>query len=386
MKLAALGAAALLALAMLGAGSARAQSGGLMSGAVTVPDREGDAAYAAPAVSVPGRIGGDLMIMTGRADVSGEVGDNSLVLAERYTQSGEVGGELAVAAKSVDIDGGVGGGLYLSADDVRLSRTARVGQDARVFGKDVLITGRIDRNLDVSADTVALGGTIGGDVTVHAREIFLAPNTVINGAFRWRSPNQPDVPDEAIIRGGAEGSIDRTWQPEGVLSWASPLRGAPNAAIFAGEAAVRLMGALSAFVVGMMLVLFTPHYADRVFATVRDRWAVSIAWGALVLIATPVLAIIMMMTIVGIPLGFLLLLSMPFLCLWGYAVGAAGLGAIAFKQPRIGQRILALAVGLVAITILSMAPFVGGLFGFIAILLGLGAVLVALRPRPILSA
>jgi cytoskeletal protein CcmA (bactofilin family) len=378
--------AALLALTMLGGGFAHAQSGGLTSGAVTVPDREGDAAYAAPAVSVPGRIGGDLMILTGRADVTGEVGDNTLVVANRYAQTGEVGGELAVMAKSADIEGGVGGDLYLSADDVRLRQTARVGQDARIFGKDVLIKGRIDRNLDVSADTVALGGTIAGDVTVHAREIYLAPNTVINGAFRWRSPNEPDVPDEAVIRGGAEGTIDKAWQPEGVLSWASPLRGAPNAALFAGEAAVRLMVALSAFAIGMMLVLFTPHYADRVFVTVRERWAVSLAWGALVLFATPVIAILMMMTIVGIPLGFLLLLSLPFLCLWGYAVGAAGVGAIAFKQPRIGQRILALAVGLLVVTIVSLAPFVGGLFGTIATLLGLGALMVALRPRPILAA
>jgi hypothetical protein len=382
-----LGVAVALALAVFSAGPVLAQensSSGVLGGAVIVPDREGDAAYAAPQVSVPGRIGGDLMVLSGATTIDGDISNNALVITQSYAQAGEVGGELALAAKSADVQGGVGGSLYLSADDVRVRGSARVGQDARIFGKDVLIKGRIERNLDVSGETVAISGAIGGDVTVHAREIFIGPDTIINGALIWRSPTQPDIPQEAIIRSGARGEIDKGWRREGVLSWASPLRGASSAAIFAGEAVARFMVALSAFAIGVILVLLTPHYADRIFSAVRERWLVSLAWGGLVLFATPVLAIIMMMTIVGIPLGFLLLLSLPFLCLWGYAMGAAGLGAIAFKQPRVGQRVLALALGLVSLTIISFAPFVGPVIGFVAVLLGLGAFFVALRPRPIL--
>jgi hypothetical protein len=383
MKWAPLCLALALGLAVLAAAPARAQSG-WFSGAVTAPDREGDAAYAATEITVPGRIGGDVVLLAGKATIDGEIGDDARILADTYRQTGSVGGELAVAAKSVDIDGPVGDDLYIAADDVRLRDYARIGQDARIFGKDILVKGRIQRNLDISGETVALDADIGGDVTIHARQIILGPDATIEGRLRWRSPNRPDIPAEAIIAGGAQGQVDKNWRPEGVLSWASPFHGASSAAIFAGEAAGRLMVALSAFAIGLLLVLLMPHYADRVFTTLRERWAVSIAWGALILIATPILAVIMLTTFVGIPLGFLLFLTLPFLCLWGYAAGAAGLGALVFKQHRPAQRVLALGSGLVALTVLSAAPFVGPLFALIAVLLGLGAVFNAMRPQPIL--
>lgn len=370
--------AAALGLMVLAAGPAQAQTGWL-GGAVVAPDREGDAAYTGTQVSVPGRIGGDLIIMAGDASIEGEVGDDARVMAQKYVQTGSVGGELAIGAKSADIDGAVGDDLYITADDVRLRSYANIGQDARIFGKDVLIKGRITRNLDVSADTVAISAEVGGDVTIHARQIIFGPNTTIEGRLIWRSPNAAEIPQDVIVSGGTDGQIDKSWQPEGVLSWASPFHASHGAAIFA-EAAARLMVLLSAFAIGIGLVLLTPHYSDRVFATLRDRWTSSLFWGGVILIATPILAIVMMLTIVGFPLGILLLLSLPFLGLWGYAVGAAGLGTFAFRKPLALQRVLALAAGLVAVTLLSLTPIVGPLIGLLVIFLGLGALINAMRP------
>lgn len=366
----------------LGASAASAQSSWL-GGALEAPDREGDAAYAASAVSVPGRIGGDAMIMAGTARIDGEVGDDARVMAETFKLDGAIGGELAVAARKTEIDGAVGDDLYVAGSDVSLGQNTRIGQDARIFGEDVLIKGRINRNLDVSAETVALSGRVAGDVTIHARHIILGPDAQIGGKLIWRSPNQPDIPDEAAVQGGVSGEIVKGWQREGVLSWASPFHGAPRAAVFAGEAAGRIMIALSAFALGLFLVLLTPHYMDRVFATVRQRWAVSVAWGLGLLILTPIAAFIVMLTIVGIPLGILALLSLPIFMLWGYAVGAGAIGAAIIRRQTAQARILALALGIAIVTVLAMAPFVGWFIGLVATMLGLGALTVALRPRPI---
>ena len=386
MRLAVLGLLAALVAAPVGAVSspALAQAPGWLGG-VEAPDREGDAAYAAPRVAIPGRIGGDVMILADQADIGGEVGDDARVMASRFHQDGAVGGELAVAARQVDIDGQIGDDLYVAADDVRLGGNARVGQDARIFGQDVLIKGRIDRNLDVSGETVALAAEIGGDVRIHARNIVFGPGVKIEGKLTWSSPNEPEVPEDTVIRGGVEGAVDRTWRREGMWSWASPFRNASSAAMFASEAAGRLMVALSAFAIGLILVLLTPHYSDRVFATVRERWAVSFGWGFLLLVLTPFVALLLMLTFIGIPLGFLLLLSIPLLCLCGYAAGAAGLGSIVLRGHTVGQRLIALAAGLAALTALAFVPFVGWLFGTIAVMLGLGAMAVAARPRAIVS-
>jgi hypothetical protein len=206
---------------------------------------------------------------------------------------------------------------------------------------------------------------------------------LIEGRLIWRSPNQPEIPEEAIVQGGVSGDIVKGWQREGVLSWASPFHGAPRAAVFAGEAAGRIMVALSAFALGLFLVLLTPHYMDRVFATARDRWAVSAGWGFALLLMTPIAAFILMLTIVGIPLGILALLSLPIFMLWGYAVGAGAIGAAVLRRQTVQGRTLALALGIAIITVLAMVPFIGWLIGAVATMLGLGALLVAMRPRPI---
>jgi hypothetical protein len=354
-----------------------------LGGALEAPDREGDAAYAASAVSVPGRIGGDAMIMAGTARIDGEVGDDARVVAETFKLDGAVGGELAVAAHTADIDGSIGDDLYVAGEDVQLGQNTHIGQDARIFGSDVLVKGRINRNLDVSGETVAILARVTGDVTVHARHIILGPGTLIEGKLTWRSPNQPDIPEDAIVQGGVSGDIIKGWQREGVLSWASPFHGAPRAAIFAGEAAGRIMVALSAFALGLLLVMLTPHYADRVFVTARERWAVSFMWGLALLLMTPIAAFILILTIVGIPLGILALLSLPIFMLWGYAVGAGAIGAAILRRQTTQGRILALALGIAIITALALVPYVGWLIWAITMMLGLGALSVAMRPRPI---
>jgi hypothetical protein len=102
-------------------------------------------------------------------------------------------------------------------------------------------------------------------------------------------------------------------------------------------------------------------------------------------VLTPIAAVLMMLTIIGIPLGFLLLLSMPLLCLWGYAMGAAGLGAAVLRITKKGGRVWALALGLLGLTLIAFIPVIGWIAGAGATLLGLGATALASRPRAIVS-
>ncbi|MGE3304127.1 MAG: hypothetical protein AB7M12_13560 [Hyphomonadaceae bacterium] len=370
-----------IALALLAAVLALSAPQPARAQGVEAPDREGDGAFAASRVVIPGRIAGDAMIMAGSAQLDGEVGDDARVLAGRYKQSGAVGGELAIAAQSAEIDGPVGDDLYVAANDVRLGSDARIGQDARIFGQDVLVKGRIDGNLDVSGESVALDAQVGGDVTINAREIFLSPNATIEGRLIWRSPTPPDIPPEAIVHRGVSGEVIKGWRREGVLTWAMPWKGAPRAVLYAGEAAVRITVALSAFLLGLLLVLLTPHYADRVFNVLRARWPAALGWGAAILLLTPVLAFVIMLSLVGFPLGFLMLLAWPLLALCGYALGAGALAALALKPATPGARVIALAAGLAALTVLSFAPAIGWMFAVAATFLGLGALALAVRPR-----
>ena len=369
-----------LAVLALSAAPARAESGGWFGGNVDIHDRRGDAVVAAGSVTIAGRISGDALIAAGQARINGNVGGDARVVAGEYRQSGGVAGEVAVASGKVDIDGSVGDDLYVASEDVRLGSEARIGHNARIAGQDVLIKGRIDGDLDVQGETVAIDAQIGGNVSIRARNIILGPDTTIEGALKWKAAEAPDIAPDAIIAHGVTGQIVKRWDQRGGWAWDRPWNAAPSGAVFAGDAAVRLMVAFSALLIAAFIVFLAPTGADRAVDNVRRRWPVVIAWGAGAIMVTPPLAILLMVSIIAVPIGLLALLAYPLLLLFGYAAGAAILGVFILRGRSEGRRVLAAGAGVAALTVAAFVPFVGPLVGFAAMVMGLGAWLAMARP------
>jgi hypothetical protein len=78
--------------------------------------------------------------------------------------------------------------------------------------------------------------------------------------------------------------------------------------------------------------------------------------------------------VVGIPLGFILLLLIIPLYAISYVTAAFALGRRILK----GSRILAFLVGLVILGLLSLIPIAGSIIGLLATMFGLGLLLVTL--------
>jgi hypothetical protein len=255
---------------------------------------------------------------------------------------------------------------------VHIGSDARIGRNARIAGQDVMIKGRIDGDLEVQGEEVALDAQVGGNVTIRARHITLGPDTTIEGALNWKAASAPDIASDAIIARGVSGKVVHSWEQPGGWTWGRPWGAAPRAAIFAGEAAARLMVALSAFLLGLGFVLAAPAAADSAVETLRKRWPAALALGALIAGLTPFVAVMLIITIVGIPLGLFALLSYPLMLLLGYAAGAAMFGGLVLpgKTPR--ARAIAVGAGVLALTALAFLPFVGFLAGLAATLTGLG--------------
>ena len=368
-----------LAALMLAASPAHAESAGWFGGNVEVPDRQGDAIVAAGTVTIAGRITGDALVAAGQARINGDVEGDARVAAGEYRQSGGVAGEVAVASGKVDIDGSVGDDLYVASEDVQLGAESRVSHNARIVGQTVMIKGRIDGDLDVQGEDVAIDAQIGGNVTIRARTIVVGPDTTIEGELKWKAAEEPDVASDAIIAHGVTGNVVRRWDQRGGWAWDRPWSAAPGGAVFAGEAAVRLMVALSTLLLGSLFVFFAPHVADHAAETIRQRWPRALGWGLGLAILTPLIGIVLVISIVGIPLGASALLAYPLMLLLGYTTGATMLGALALSGRVKDRRIFYVAAGVVALTIAAFIPFVGTLIGAVTTIMGLGVWLVMAR-------
>ncbi len=105
-----------------------------------------------------------------------------------------------------------------------------------------------------------------------------------------------------------------------------------------------------------------------------EKALVSALVGLLAFFLIPIIAFALLFTVVGIPLGGVLLLLVVPLYVISYVTAAFVLGRRIIK----GSRILAFLAGIVILQLLTLIPIAGGLIGFLAVVFGLGLLLMTL--------
>jgi hypothetical protein len=101
----------------------------------------------------------------------------------------------------------------------------------------------------------------------------------------------------------------------------------------------------------------------------------TVGWGLVMLIGLPLAAALVMLTVVGIPLGLALLLALWFLFTIGYTVGAFALGRLLVKPP--GRRMAAFFAGWGIARAAALVPILAGIAWTLVALAGMGAVTIA---------
>jgi hypothetical protein len=131
---------------------------------------------------------------------------------------------------------------------------------------------------------------------------------------------------------------------------------------------------ISVLVLGLILVALVPGPME---SAARAAWSIgaSIGWGFVLLLGLPVAAILVLVTLVGIPLGLSILLALWFLFTVGYTVGLFAAGRRLVRPP--GGRMKAFLAGWGVLRAIALVPVLGGIAWTITTLLGLGAIAVA---------
>jgi hypothetical protein len=135
--------------------------------------------------------------------------------------------------------------------------------------------------------------------------------------------------------------------------------------------------AVSSLLAGLVLVALGTRQVRQTETLVRNELGMTLLFGLGGLILLPLIAILFMITIVGLPFGFALLLFVwPLVAFLGYMFAGVMLGEWItirlFNQPPAERPYLAAIVGLIALQLVSIVPFVGAIASWI----GMGAVLL----------
>jgi cytoskeletal protein CcmA (bactofilin family) len=244
--------------------------------------------------------------------------------------------------------------------DVLVDR-GQTTKDVYVADGDVTVRGRVDGDIVVGDGDVTIRGDVTGDVITFGGRATLGRRAHVEGDLRYGQ-------DKPVVSPGArvDGDVKKLKPDDvggGVLSFAL---------------AVWVAVTVSMLLLGLILLLLFPRAGEAAARVGRTRKGRALLVGLLTLIVIPVIGVLALITVIGIPLGATLLLLMLPLWAISYVTGSLVVGRMIKKT---GGALLAFIIGLVIVRVLALVPFLGGLVSFLTALLGLGALVVAARTR-----
>jgi cytoskeletal protein CcmA (bactofilin family) len=317
-------------------------------------------------VDIQADVEGDLLAGGGRVVSAGRVRGNLVVAAGSVAAGGTVVRNVRAAGGAVTISSYVGRNLSAAGGTVVVTPEAVIGGRARLIGGEVRVAGTVKKKFYAVGAVVVLAGEFLSDVELVAQEIEVLPTARIKGRLTYWSARDARIDREATIQGAVIHNL-----PE-----------LPRALRRSGTALVtvsRLLFMAGLIVTGVGLYLLFPGYTVRVSRTIGSDPVKSLGIGVLLVAVLPVIAILTMLTILGIPLGLILFGFYFAALLVGFLVTAFYLGDMGARVfHRHGRhsraaRVLWLILALAVLALVNQLPTVGGAAMAAAVLLGLGA-------------
>lgn len=329
---------------------------------------------------------GDFTAMGGRVVVDQPVAGDALLFGGTVDVRAPVGDDLRTAGGDVVVESSVGGDFMAAGGQVKLTSAAQVAGRADLAGGDVLVDGRVDGSLSVRARRLVLNGPVGGSVEAAVEQIELGPQARLGGGLRHASASFTQDP-AAVVTGPVE-RVDRLFEHGPGRGGRHPMHDDAWPAMAGWWLLVPLsMGLLGVLALaGVVLFVFSRFAGEAAHQIETAPWQ-ALAVGAALLLALPVLALLLLFTLLGIPLGLVVMALYPPLLLLGWLIGVLFVARWLASRASAGEPGTApvpygwMAVTVIALLVQAAVPLLGPLLVMLTMAAGLGACVLEWRRR-----
>jgi hypothetical protein len=228
-----------------------------------------------------------------------------------------------------------------------------------IFDGPVLIAGHVTGSVVSFHGPVTISGRVDGSVISFSDRVTLLSGAHVGGDVR--SYRQAAIASGASV-GGTVTGID--FAKLNQAAWVSRY--------------VWWFGVtVSTLLLGLMILAFPRRTQEALRDAAARTWP-SIGWGLLWFFVLPIVAIILCVTIVGLPLGLALLFALGLIYLIGYVAAAWWLGGVVARHA---SRFVAFLAGWGILRAAALIPFLAGTLWTVATIFGLGLITIALWSR-----
>jgi len=328
-------------------------------------------------VIIDGTVNGDVYAGAGKVDINGTINGDVLVGGGVIDIAGRVSDDVRGAGGNIRISGTVGKNVSAAGGTIEVSRSAVIGGGLMAAGGTVHSAGTVKKDAMVASGTAEFSGVVEGNLDVATGQLAVVQGARVGGNLTAAL----DAKEHARIDSGTvKGSVTIKLREEkeahhilGISPWRFWFK-------------LLWMGGL--LLTGLVFFLLARKTFVEYTSVAKRKFGMSLVWGLVGVIAVPIAAIILCITVIGIPLGLILLAAY---CTVMY-LSQLGLGLLAgnliFKTDEKKGWILywAFAVGTILFQLLTFVPILGLLLMLASLLLGFGALVQMLwksmRARP----
>lgn len=315
----------------------------IVSGTVT-----GDAYVAGGNIVIDGTINGDLIAAGGSITVHGTVTQNVRVAGGKIIVSGTIGRNLTVAGGTATIDESakIAGGVVSGAGNLS------------VFAP-------IPGDIQMGVGNATIANTVGGNIQAGVGTLHLTSKATVAGNLSYWSNDQALIDQGATVSGGTQ--FHRVEQ----ITRAKEKAQRSASAVWQN---MKVGNLLSSLLVGILLAVLAPVFMQKVAVdTAAAPWK-SVGVGLIIVLGGPLMVILFLVTVIGIPLalislmGYILLIYLAKIAT-SVVIGRLVLGWVGKKTTIVWVFV----TGFFVYALLQFIPVIAAFTEIVSLFLGTGA-------------
>jgi cytoskeletal protein CcmA (bactofilin family) len=301
-------------------------------------------------VTIEGTVEGDLYCAGRELIIRGEVTGDVVCAAQSATLEGMVGQDVRLAAQLATLAGKVEGSMTFFGQDLKVQSDGSIGGDLNGAVQFVTLGGPVSKDVLIGAQRLTLNSTVGGDINAALSQVVTGASAKVSGDFNYIADREIRV-DESVV----DGSVHFTRTEKGNKNTGSMWA---------------FMGLMSLMMTSLVIILLAPRFAERSHQIANGKPLTVGLVGFAVLFGSPMLAVLLIVTVFFAPLGLLVFALWFAAILASQAFFAYLLGSLFWRQQN-NMFVRALA-GVIVLFALYLIPGINVITGFTSLIGGIG--------------
>ena len=327
-------------------------------------------------VEIYGTVNGDLFIAGNNIIIDSEnINGDIFAAGSNLTIKGNINGSVRFAGEQFNLDGQVRDNVLFLGQSITISSESVIGGHLTAWGQQVSLRGQVAGDLEGGLETLNVSGQVGQDVDVYVSKdkqaLQFMDGAVIGGSVKYHAWQEVEISDQVQIGGAV------TF--EQLVRKAKPI----FAMAVLWQLILKFFGML---VLGMLLIYLWPRFFPHTASRIRKHPWKTLFIGLAILVLTPIISLILMITIIGLPVAFIILASWVALLYIAKIMAAWIIGDWLKKKLFAKYKwssISVLALGIFIYLIISKIPVVGWIIILILFLWSWGVIANILHKKGI---